>query len=464
MTPSNPSSLPPTPAETVAGKDAGFDVKLTRPNILTSASANPIAVVAESIVLPLVACVIGFTVDPADPLGIHAGFPWVWFAPVLLALRYGVLSALGGAGIVLAAWFWLYGGGPEHFPKWTFLGGLILIMLVGEFSSVWLARTRRAETVQFYLEQRLENLTRQYYLLRLSHDRLEQDLISQPMSMRDALRVLHNVPENAHLDPAGSETLMRVLAQYCQLETASLHDIDEQGQAKADPVACIGLNTPLAAADPLVKQALETGLLTHIGQATPEQRRQTRYLIAAPLANLHNTLFGLMVVEKMPFFSLQDETLQTINLLLGYYSDGLSMHALAAGIRSRHPECPLNFAFELQRLWHLQQATNLSSVVVALEILPRAIEMDIPQQLQRLKRALDENWQMQGKGRRLLATLMPIGTRAAAEGYIARIEEWARQREGQTLPQLGIFPHVLVLGEDGPPEQVVERLEQLAHA
>ena len=199
-------------------------------------------------------------------------------------------------------------------------------------------------------------------------------------------------------------------------------------------------------------------------QATPEQRRQTRYLIAAPLENLHNTLFGLLVVEKMPFFSLQDETLQTINLLLGYYSDGLSMHALSEGIRKRHPECPLNFAFELQRLWHLQQATNLASVVVALEILPRAIELDIPQQLQRLKRALDENWQMQGKGRQLLATLMPIGTRAAAEGYIARIEEWGRQREGQTLPKLGIFPHVLVLGEDGTPEQLIERLEQIAHA
>ncbi|MFX5245279.1 hypothetical protein ABTD35_21060, partial [Acinetobacter baumannii] len=60
-------------------------------------------------------------------------------------------------------------------------------MICGEFSSLWRNRVRRAESVQAYLEQRLEYLTHQHYLLRLSHDRLEQDLISRPVSMRDAL-------------------------------------------------------------------------------------------------------------------------------------------------------------------------------------------------------------------------------------------------------------------------------------
>ena len=153
---------------------------------LTSTSVRPAAVLGEVVFLPLIAVGLGLWLNPADPLWIDAAFPWPWFAPLILALRYGPLPGLAGSGLLLAAWLLLNVGHTDDFPKLFFLGGLILIMLAGEFSSLWLARTRRAETVQLYLDQRLENLTRQYYLLRLSHDRLEQDLISRPISMRDA--------------------------------------------------------------------------------------------------------------------------------------------------------------------------------------------------------------------------------------------------------------------------------------
>ena len=94
-------------------------------------------------------------------------------------------------------------------------------MLVGEFSSLWRARTRRAEAVQYYLDQRLEHLIRQYYLLRLSHDRLEQELIGRPMSMRDALKTLRGLSGSD--DEA--QILLRLLAQYCQISSAALHPV-----------------------------------------------------------------------------------------------------------------------------------------------------------------------------------------------------------------------------------------------
>lgn len=62
---------------------------------------------------------------------------------------------------LLVAWLLINVGHYDAFPKLPFLGGLILVMLVGEFSSLWLARTRRAEAIQIYLDQRLEHLTRQ---------------------------------------------------------------------------------------------------------------------------------------------------------------------------------------------------------------------------------------------------------------------------------------------------------------
>ena len=429
---------------------------------LTDGSGNRWAVLGEIVFLPLVAVALGLALNPEDPLWIQASFPWAWFAPIILALRYGPLAGIGGAGVLLLAWLGLNVGHYDLFPKLPFLGGLILVMLIGEFSSLWLARTRRAETVQTYLDERLEYLTHQYYLLRLSHDRLEQDLISRPMAMRDALKTLRTLTSAEGDQRNGSATLLRLLAQYCQLEVAALYRIVDDRPETA-PLAGIGSTRPLAAEDPLVTQAMASGRLCHIGQNPELSRNDSRYIIAAPLIDLNDTLHALLVVEEMPFFSLQDETLQTINLLLGYYTDGLTMHALARPLRAAFPECPTEFAFEMQRLWHIGRDSRVGSVIVALEILPRAGQHDLARQIQRLKRALDENWLIEGADRQVLATLMPLSDNSSAEGYLARLETWAKQKSGQSLAEIGVFGHVLELDET-PPQTILQQISDIAHA
>lgn len=431
---------------------------------LTSPVTHPWAIIGETILLPLIAAALGLWLNPDDPLWVHASFPWAWLAPVVLALRYGPLTGIGGAAMLLLLWMAFDVLHPAEFPKLVFLGGLILVMIIGEFSSLWLARARRAEAIQRYLDQRLEFLTHQYYLLRLSHDRLEQDLISRPMAMRDALGAMRNhiATEQMDSDSAGASALLRLLAQYCQLEVAALHYLADECLQIA-PIATLGNASPLVSDDPLVRHAMQTGHLCHIAQSIGQDEQASRYLIAAPLNNLDGDCFGLLLVEKIPFFSLQDETLQTINLLLGYYADSLSMHALAAQIRREFPECPPEFAFELQRLWHIRQGSQVSSVVVALEIQARPGMPDLAQQIQRQKRALDENWLIPGVDRSMLATLMPLSGTSAAEGYLSRLETWAHQKSGQTLAELGIFGHILLLDTDSP-HRLLQRLNEITHA
>lgn len=427
---------------------------------LTTTDTRPAAMLVEMLLLPLLGLAVGLYWNPEDPLGVQAGFPWIWLAPAILALRYGPLAGLGGASVLLLGWLGLNVGRYGAFPQIFFLGGLILVMLVGEFSSLWQARTRRAETVQMYLDQRLEHLVRQYYLLRLSHDRLEQELIGRPMSMRDALSALQRVG-TADDAAQGAGVLLRLLAQYCQLESATLHTVTED-TADADPLAHIGTPRPVNLDDPLVQQALETGKLCHISQALATQHH-SEYLVVAPLRDLGGVTYGLLVVHEMPFFSLQEENLQTLNLLLGYYTDGLSVQTLARPVLEALPECPAEFAFEVQRLAHIRQSTRVPSVIVALEFLPRAVARELPQQILRLKRELDESWLIEGPERQVLALLMPLGDPATAEGYISRIETWSRQKSGQPLSEAGVFAHVIPLPAEHPID-ALQRIEALAHA
>lgn len=426
---------------------------------------KPWAVAGETAILPLLAVAIGIWLNPLDPLWINASFPWVWFAPVILAMRYGPFPGLGGAAVLLLAWLsfnasgWVVG----EFPKLNYLGGLILVMLAGEFSSVWLARARRAEGVQAYLDQRLEYLTHQYYLLRLSHDRLEQDLIGRPMAMRDALASLQSLIREQGAAAAsslpGAQGLLRLLAQYCQLEIATIHAASD-GEITAEPVATIGQgqnNGQLDGDDPLLREAIEAGTLSHLAAALAAGRSPGSYAIAVPMITFDEQLIGVLAVERVPFFALGEEMLQTLNLLVSYYVDGLDERKLAAEIQSEFPACPDDFAAELQRLWRVRQGSLSSSIITVLEFLPRP-ELDyLALQIGRQRRALDVSWLIDSPQRKVLVTLMPLAGAAAAEGYIARIEEWVRQKSGCTLSEAGVFPHLLPIDETAP----LPLLEQL---
>ena len=439
---------------------------------------NPWAVAGEALMLPLAAVAIGIWINPLDPLWTRADFPWIWFAPVILSMRYGPFPGLAGALVLVAAWFafnvtgWL----PGEFPKLNFLGGLILVMLSGEFSSLWLARARRAEGVGLYLDQRLEYLTHQYYLLRLSHDRLEQDLIGRPMAMRDALGSLHELAAGA--DPAqrlpGGERLLRLLAQYCQIEAATLHAADGRGFS-AQPESRLGQlidDGRLAGDDPLVQHALERNSLSHIGDSSSNHSSgdnpptdtpdSSRYVIAAPLTTFNGERIGLLTVERIPFFALHEETLQTINLLLGYYTDGLVTQQLAAEIQSDYPACPTDFAAELQRLWRVKTESRIGSVLVALEFRAAGALDELATSIRLQGRSPDVSCLIGQAPHSGLVTRMQLAGDGVAEGYIARIEDWLQQHNGQTLEQSGIFPHILPIDED-PPQLLLQRLFAHCH-
>ena len=134
---------------------------------LAATDIRPWVMLGETLLFPLIALALGFAWNPLDPLWSAAAFPWSWLAPVILALRYGPLAGLGGASVLLAGWLAFNVGHYDAFPQLFFLGGLILVMLVGEFSSLWQARTRQQELMHIRmvplntLAERLHRVVRQ---------------------------------------------------------------------------------------------------------------------------------------------------------------------------------------------------------------------------------------------------------------------------------------------------------------
>lgn len=408
----------------------------------------------EAVLFTLGALALGWWVNPANPYFSHAAFPWPVLVTVLLALRYGI-----GAGLVSAALMvGVYAGGQGRlFPpidesKMFFLGLLLLTLLCGEFSGAWRTRLRRRDELGHFIDERLEQITRRFYLLRLSHERLEQSLLSRPVSLRDGLIKLRALADQRGEEALpGAVAFMELAAQYCQVEQGALY-LARGEVLEGEPCAWQGEKSALDPGDSLIRQALSSGQLCHL-QMSHMREGGSRYLIAAPIRPANQPLLGMLLVERLPFVALHSETVQILAVLCGYYGDLVNDVKSLQGAELA-PGCPGEFTAELLRLHRLNRDVGMSSILVALRFGPHPRREELFRQIARQRRTLDMQWEIRNCEPHVLVTLMPLAGGAAVEGYTDRIDAWLRQHYGQGLIDLNISVHSRLLG-DAPAAQTL---------
>ncbi|MGO4303559.1 PelD GGDEF domain-containing protein [Cupriavidus sp. RAF12] len=438
---------------------------------LAPAVSGPAAVL-ELIVTMVVAMGLAYLVLPQNPLLLGMGFPWAWLLPVILALRYGTLIGVGAVLMLLGGWFFFesLGAYSGAFPRMFFLGGLLLVLVAGQFGDVWGTRLARARAVNRYLDERLAALTKNHYLLRISHARLENDLLARPTTLRDTLSQLRGVAlEDAargqtagntavgHL--AGAQPMLQVVAQACQVEAAALYPCDGD-HLSTEAVASIGRSFSLDVNDPLVRHCLDTRTLAHLRSTGLQQDAQTRYVAVAPVLAGSDRLIGVLVVERMPFLSLTYENLQLLMVLMGYYADGVEHAHATHGIQSLAPAIPYAFALDYARLSRLRRETGIESSVVALVFDLDEARDALFEQVVRSRRALDVAWPARSQRQRAMLTLMPLSDSQAVSAYLVRIEDMLRAQFGTDFATAHIGVYTLAVPATGAEEALVRLLQR----
>lgn len=420
---------------------------------MLTAARRPARAWFETVTLTLLAFALCYWAAPDNPFFVRADFPWLSLAPVLLALRYGVLPGLVSCAILTAVWF----GAREIdlvssvAPDTHLLGTLILTMICGEFSSIWQGRLRRLEMSGRYLDERLDRITRQHYLLMLSHERLEQDQFSRPMTLRAALariRVLAAGGEG-QASFAGMHELLELLSQFCQLEVAAFHACTN-GVPDSAILFAIGAAQPLATDDPLVTYCLEKRELSHVQMSELRGAVHSRYLIVAPLTTHEGTLLGLLAVEQMPFLALHQEALATLGVLLGYYADALAVSRAARIMQRALPGCPLEFADELNRCQRLRREAGVYSSLLLVKFGIHPDAASYAALLRRQFRDLDMLWEIQQPRGPVFLVLLPLAGPAGVEGCLVRLEASLDQRHQVNFDEAHIAPYSLQLGDEDP--------------
>lgn len=417
--------------------------------------------VFETLLFTALAIGIGLWLRPHDPLTLIDTFRWLLLVPIVLALRYGSLVGVFAMLCLIGSWFLLqllgyYIGQP--FPEATMLGGFILALICGEFADLWRVRLMKADSAASYALERLQNLTQRYVLLRLSHDRLEENLLIKPYTVRDALTRLRDLTLDESMGNAlpAADDLVGLLGEYCQLQRAAIYPV-ENGQVLTRAEATLGDNQPLEEDNALLKFAIDNQQLAHVQQSDRDELYRGLYLVASPIISSGGQVIGVLVVERLPFLSINYENLQLLAVLLNFYADIVYSSEQTQSMRSRWPSLPFRMASEMVALSRLKKGGQVETSLTLFVADDSEQAGLIQDALARGMRSLDLGWWIND---RVLMIMMPMTGESGLEGYVLRIENWLQEEYAfMSLRQAGVEFFYRHLDSRAPEQQLAEFLE-----
>ncbi|GAB1719415.1 MAG: pellicle/biofilm biosynthesis protein PelD [Nitrosospira sp.] len=353
-----------------------------------------------------------------DPFRLGGGFPWPILAPLLAGLRYGFAYGFVSALLILATLGvainqqWQQTAG---FPLAWSLGAVAVAMVAGEFRDMWGRRLHRLEGAYQYRAERLEEFTRNYQLLRLSHDRLEQAVANSGFSLREGIMHLQPVLEAAGAEdrpaPAAFQSLIEFLADYGAVTQACIAGISTERLDATQVLAQVGERFEIDPDDPVLAAALESGELATVNLAPEEVMDQGQLLAAIPLADSTGEIHAMLLVRSMPFFAFHENNLRLIAVLAAHGIDHLRFGAGGSSVT--------RFITSFERAYQDFSRFKLDASLLTLSGNPSDV-LAAYDKLRSMVRAIDIVCIARRAGHPVALVLIPLTPRAGAQTWMDR--------------------------------------------
>jgi len=374
---------------------------------------------------------------PDDPFYLNYSFPWPVLAPLLVGLRYGFFMALASCLLILAALGWYLQAPDSPALPWAWVIGLLGISLIaGEFRDYWGRRLEKLEAVNRYRSQRLDEFTRNYYLMKVSHDRLEQQVAGSSGSLREALRRLYRevdlAGDNKGLNRESAELMLQLLARYGQLQNAAIYSIHKD-RLTGRPLATTGDYQPIHENDPLIQHALEQRTLVSVQTQFREhlEHLDTDLLLAIPFIDSAGNLVAICAVQSIPFFSFQVKTLRLLAILTGHMADIILQQQATDQHETREWR---SLHFQLRRVARDAENFGLPATLLAFDA-EAGHAGTLETRMRKMRRGLDIIVSEPLLGRKLIVLLMPLTDELGTAGYLQRLDDELQQSTGHPLSE-----------------------------
>lgn len=372
----------------------------------------------ETIALTVIVIVASFiTQQQEDPFRLGGGFPWPVLGPLLAGLRYGFVYGFVSALLILAVLgvaINLQWQAAPGFPLAWAIGVVVVAMVAGEFRDMWGRRLHRLEGAYQYRAERLEEFTRNYQLLRLSHDRLEQTVANSGLSLREGIMHLQSTLGAIDgLTQASLQKLIEFVAEYGALTQAGIVGITADRIDTTRILARIGEDFTFDDNDPVLKTALESGELVAVNHVTENAANHNQLLAAVPVTDSTGEIHAMLLVRSMPFFAFQENNLKLIAVLVAHGVDHLRFGAATSSVA--------RFMASFERVRRDHDEFELDATLLRLSG-ARADVMAAYEKLRSSIRAIDVICMTQDKEQPVIWIMLPLTNAEETQAWMQRAD------------------------------------------
>jgi hypothetical protein len=390
----------------------------------------------ETFVIVGIFLFVGYLINPTDIAFVHTQIAYFIIILAVITLFHGFENGLVAFGLVtLAMWFFY-----KPFPSTEFLVSLLMTMVFSEFHYYWTKKIRELKVEAEYKTTKLDELSKAFYTLKISHDQLEKNYVVKPMSIRNAIEnILTTTKEVKTLDINDKNTLyykkfLALIEKSFSVNSALVIYIDdtrhEEFLSSENALICYSPTAEQYSKEEIfnsyvVDKALKIMQPVYIsdkaGEPSLSTEQESHFLVAMPAVQ-NAKITALLVIERMPFMAYNRENLISIAILIEYLAievfkeHNIKNAHIISGVKSD------TFIFEYNRVRYLKDVYNVDSTIMVLKINNELQTIKIYEKLQKMLRSLDMATQIDYDQLHYIIILFPLSDTASAQGFLRRLQ------------------------------------------
>ncbi|KXI24510.1 PelD GGDEF domain-containing protein [Photobacterium sanguinicancri] len=393
----------------------------------------------ETAVIALLAIFIWMKSDSLAPTSTDHNFFWPIFGPLLIALRYGfakgfICALITTAGLATAMRIM---GVLDFYPFSLAVGTILTAMIAGEFRDYWHNINQRHILDHQYMSQKLDSFTKNYHLLKVSHDQLEQRTAGQTISLRASINTLQKIA-STHADKRIENIghpLLNLLAEIGGLQVAGLYKVTNNNINK-QPHALIGDHHQLVLKDPMLQDMMESKKLLSPATLSENEVHKSRYQLCIPLLDTMGNLQAVALAENAKFFMLTPANVALLSLVANYAADLLSDDLLTPVLKANQHDLFMKY---MTRAKYNKRHYGADSNVVAF-VDSSGKHENVLNSVVNFRRGADIYWTCHSLNNKpVLVVLLPLTTTYDAQQYITRVTELLKNTVKDDIEDIDII-------------------------
>jgi len=397
----------------------------------------------ESLVVAFLSLLSWFFIDRESGNTSHNYFFWPMLGPILISLRYGFSKGFQCFAFLTVSMFFLKQLMFEdiNFSLPILIGSGLIIMITGEFTDYWRKSIKENELNYIYMEQKLQSFTQSYYLLKISHDQLEQRAASKIMSLRTSIQILQKTAltkVDNRLESLGDECL-HILSDVVGMYEAGIYLVKDD-LVQNNCISAIGKGHSLVLDDPMLLEMLDKKRIFTPANIHDVQDEELHYQLVIPLVDSYNKLQGVVLAEKVKFVALTDANLALISLVASYMANFMCEKLYTPILK---PEQGKIFNQYLEQLHFNKLHYGADSALVI--FVDKSREQTLPiKKFIDYRRGADIYWNcFTPKGEHAMVALLPMTTVFEAKQFIDRLLSVVKDKYDADVRQLEMLgPYV----------------------